>query len=296
MRTDQRAALSHAANLDELQARGGGGEGGRGELVARYNAECATAPAQPANIFDALVRRSSHGLATCRPSRLRRRPTRRRKKQSTAIPAKPRRVKGRLRALLRRQLLPGLLLGGRRPTRRSPGHVPRPVPQCRGQPLHLRALGRNRDRRFQSAARATSTSPNALKYRKSVEFDLLVPPTRAELGRRVGGRGVKAGRRRQERHHRDAGKIGGAVATQTGPQEQGRQDPGRRVARHNSGRQGGGPGPDPDGPARPAGGDRQPRSPPASRWVTRRPDRSTPGARDRPRKSSGRTASSGACE
>lgn len=41
------------ANLAELQAKGGGGEGGREQLVARYNAECA-APAQPRGIFDAL--------------------------------------------------------------------------------------------------------------------------------------------------------------------------------------------------------------------------------------------------
>jgi hypothetical protein len=41
------------ANLAELQARGGGAEGGREQLVARYNAECA-APAQPRGIFEAL--------------------------------------------------------------------------------------------------------------------------------------------------------------------------------------------------------------------------------------------------
>jgi hypothetical protein len=41
------------ANLAELQAKGGGGEGGREQLVARYNAECA-APAQPRGIFEAL--------------------------------------------------------------------------------------------------------------------------------------------------------------------------------------------------------------------------------------------------
>ena len=43
------------ANLDELQARAGGGAGGRGELIARYNAQCLNAaPAQPTNIFAAL--------------------------------------------------------------------------------------------------------------------------------------------------------------------------------------------------------------------------------------------------
>jgi hypothetical protein len=41
------------ANLAELQARAGGPEGGREQLVARYNAECA-APARPRGIFDAL--------------------------------------------------------------------------------------------------------------------------------------------------------------------------------------------------------------------------------------------------
>ena len=43
------------ANLADLQSRAGGGDGGRGELVARYNAECANAAGrQPHGIFDAL--------------------------------------------------------------------------------------------------------------------------------------------------------------------------------------------------------------------------------------------------
>src|SRR5271167_1577855 len=39
------------ASLADLQARSGGG---RGDLVARYNAECVNAPRQPSNIFEAL--------------------------------------------------------------------------------------------------------------------------------------------------------------------------------------------------------------------------------------------------
>jgi Protein of unknown function (DUF2865) len=43
------------ANLSELQARGGGADGGRAELIARYNAQCTNAaPAQSHGIFDAL--------------------------------------------------------------------------------------------------------------------------------------------------------------------------------------------------------------------------------------------------
>ncbi len=46
------------ANLDELQQRAGGGPGGRGELIARFNAQCTTAqqqqPQQPANFLDAI--------------------------------------------------------------------------------------------------------------------------------------------------------------------------------------------------------------------------------------------------
>jgi hypothetical protein len=41
------------SNLAELQAHAGGPGGGREQLIARYNAECA-APAQPRGIFDAL--------------------------------------------------------------------------------------------------------------------------------------------------------------------------------------------------------------------------------------------------
>ena len=43
------------ANLDELQSRAGGGAGGRGDLIARYNAQCVNAaPAQPTNFLEAL--------------------------------------------------------------------------------------------------------------------------------------------------------------------------------------------------------------------------------------------------
>jgi hypothetical protein len=47
------------ANLDELQQRAGGGSGGRGEMIARFNAQCTTAQQQPqqqqpANFLDAI--------------------------------------------------------------------------------------------------------------------------------------------------------------------------------------------------------------------------------------------------
>lgn len=42
------------ANLDDLRARAGGGPGGRGELIARYNSQCGSQPSQPAGILDAL--------------------------------------------------------------------------------------------------------------------------------------------------------------------------------------------------------------------------------------------------
>jgi hypothetical protein len=42
------------ANLDDLRARAGGGSGGRGELIAQYNSECADRPSQPSGILDAL--------------------------------------------------------------------------------------------------------------------------------------------------------------------------------------------------------------------------------------------------
>jgi hypothetical protein len=42
------------ANLDDLQSRAGGGSGGRGELIARYNEQCAGQPSKPAGIIDAL--------------------------------------------------------------------------------------------------------------------------------------------------------------------------------------------------------------------------------------------------
>jgi len=42
------------ANLDDLQARAGGGQGGRGELIARYNAECANAPSRSPNFLETL--------------------------------------------------------------------------------------------------------------------------------------------------------------------------------------------------------------------------------------------------
>jgi len=47
------------ANYDELQQRAGGGAGGRGDLIARFNAQCTTAQQQPqqqqpANFLDAI--------------------------------------------------------------------------------------------------------------------------------------------------------------------------------------------------------------------------------------------------
>ena len=42
------------ANLDDLQARAGGGQGGRGELIARYNSQCANGPARSPNLLEAL--------------------------------------------------------------------------------------------------------------------------------------------------------------------------------------------------------------------------------------------------
>ena len=41
------------ANLDDLQSRAGGGAGGRGELIARYNSQCASQP-KSGNILDAI--------------------------------------------------------------------------------------------------------------------------------------------------------------------------------------------------------------------------------------------------
>jgi hypothetical protein len=42
------------ANLDDLQARAGGGQGGRGELIARYNAQCVNAQPRSPNLLEAL--------------------------------------------------------------------------------------------------------------------------------------------------------------------------------------------------------------------------------------------------
>ena len=42
------------ANLDDLQARAGGGQGGRGELIARYNAQYTNAPSRSPNLLEAL--------------------------------------------------------------------------------------------------------------------------------------------------------------------------------------------------------------------------------------------------
>lgn len=42
------------ANLDDLQSRAGGGAGGRGEMLARYNAECANAPARSPNLLESV--------------------------------------------------------------------------------------------------------------------------------------------------------------------------------------------------------------------------------------------------
>ena len=43
------------ANLDDLQQRAGGGSGGRGEMLARFNAECAGQPAKSPSLLDAVL-------------------------------------------------------------------------------------------------------------------------------------------------------------------------------------------------------------------------------------------------
>ena len=42
------------ANLEDLQSRAGGGAGGRGELIARYNAQCSGQPARTPGLVEAL--------------------------------------------------------------------------------------------------------------------------------------------------------------------------------------------------------------------------------------------------
>ena len=42
------------ANLDDLQARAGGGSGGRGEMIARYNAACGAGQSKGGGLLDAL--------------------------------------------------------------------------------------------------------------------------------------------------------------------------------------------------------------------------------------------------
>lgn len=42
------------ANLEDLQARVGGGPSGRGEMIARFNSQCSNQPAQSSGIIDAL--------------------------------------------------------------------------------------------------------------------------------------------------------------------------------------------------------------------------------------------------
>jgi hypothetical protein len=49
------------ANLEDLQARAGGGPGGRGEMIARYNAQCTNQQSQPSGIIDALFGQPKQG-------------------------------------------------------------------------------------------------------------------------------------------------------------------------------------------------------------------------------------------
>jgi len=55
------------ANLDDLQSRAGGGQGGRGELIARYNAECGSQQARPGGILDTLFGQPKPGDVTNEP-------------------------------------------------------------------------------------------------------------------------------------------------------------------------------------------------------------------------------------
>ena len=55
------------ANLDDLHARAGGGPGGRGELIARYNSQCINQPSQSPGILDALFGQPKPGAVEEQP-------------------------------------------------------------------------------------------------------------------------------------------------------------------------------------------------------------------------------------
>ena len=169
------------ANLDELQQRAGGGPGGRGELIARFNAQCTTAQQpqqqQPANFLDAIFGNLARQPSDVQTVPLNARPAARQHRSRG-------RLQGGVRAHLRRRVLPGLLFGEPGTSRRARGHVPRALPQRRRLALHLSAVGPDRAGGVDQRREVHGHAQRA-EIPPEPRSDLLVQAQGRELGRRA---------------------------------------------------------------------------------------------------------------
>ena len=176
MRRNQRPGRPHARQSRRAAAARRRRPADAADLIARFNSECAGALAARPILLDALF--GGAQIAASRRRTLSLNPDQPQEKEGEARG----RRQGGLRAYLRRQFLPGLLLRERRADVGARGHVPVAVPERRRLRLYD-ADQRRHHQALSAGGQPYTSSPTALKYRQSYRFVLLLPAKGRELGR-----------------------------------------------------------------------------------------------------------------
>ena len=284
------------ANLADLQARAGGSDGGRAELVARYNSECA-APQRPGGIFDALFgnpRDQQQAPADVQTVPLS--PD----GNPDGQPGEPgeKEAHAGSKAVCVRSCD-----GSYFPVSYSAfGRLDELQDMCRALcpnadvTLYTYSPSNDIDQAVSISGARYMDLPTALKYRKSVDNSCSCRRRGQSWAEALAGAEQRLGGLGKTDIHRDAGAIGRTVATQTRSQSQGRQDAARGPQDRRSRSESRRAGPNADRPiARSAGGDGEPGIVRDRRRRRGKRPALHQGPGRRRKRSSGPTASSGGC-
>ncbi len=195
------------ANLADLQARGGGG---RGDLIARYNAQCGNAPRGPANIFEALfgggARYQTNPDALPPPDEQQETIEKSIEEEKQGANARA----GSYAVCVRTcdgSFFP-VSYSGAGSRADSLEEVCRSLCPNADVQLYSYPFGGTINEAVSSNGERYVDLPNALKFEQTFEFDLLVPAQGRKLGPGARGRRGQV-RPRVARHPRHSGKVGG---------------------------------------------------------------------------------------
>ena len=201
------------ANLEDLQSKAGGGPGGRGELIARYNAQCTNQAARSPSIVDAL-------FGQPKPGDLQEQPLTPDGIDPDKLVEKPTDPTVEARA------------GGKAVCVRScdgaffplsysasGGSLDSLAEMCRALcpnaevTLYTYPVSGDIEQAVSINGARYMDGPTALRYRRVFDFVVFLSPSRADLGERISPCRSPSRKRSQIRHHRDTRKGGGAVAS-----------------------------------------------------------------------------------